>query len=471
MNAGKTDIVIIGAGPTGLGAAWRLNELGQKDWIVLESSQSVGGLASSVLDENGFLWDMGGHVLFSHYDYFDQVIDGCVGDNWLKHVREAWIWIRNDFIPYPLQNNIWRLPEGDLLNCIDGLLSVHNKVAIPLRTDSFEDWIYRNFGKGLADLFFLPYNRKVWAYEPHRLSANWIQERVATVNLSNILRNVIMRKDEYGWGPNSSFRFPSRGGTGMIWKSVAKKLPEKNLLFKKQVSQINTKDKSLTLNDGSKVKYEHLITCMPLNQLLTMLTPVTKLAKQLDQFLYSSINLVGVGIEGKPPKELEKKCWIYFVEDEFPFYRVTVFSNYSQFNVPKPGKQWSLLCEISESKNKPVDQSALANQVLAALKRSGLITEKTTIVSLWQKRLEYGYPTPFLHRDEILKPIEAELHAHNIYSRGRFGAWKYEVSNQDHSFMQGVEAVDHILFGTEELTYNHPSIVNATRQTGRKAPG
>ena len=471
MSTSKADIAIIGAGPTGLGAAWRLHELGQKNWIVLEASQSVGGLASTAVDENGFLWDMGGHVLFSHYDYFDQVIDSCMGDNWQNHVREAWIWIRNGFIPYPLQNNIWRLPEEDLLNCIDGLLSVHNKVAVPLRTDSFEDWILRNFGKGLADLFFLPYNRKVWAYEPKHLSANWIQERVATVNLSNILRNVVLRKDEYGWGPNSSFRFPSHGGTGMIWKSVAKNLPEKNLLFQKKVSQINSKDKTLTLSDGSKVKYEHLLTTIPLNQLLTMLTPVTKLAKHSDQFLYSSVNLVGVGIEGKPPKELAKKCWIYFVEDEFPFYRVTIFSNYSQFNVPQPGKQWSLLCEISESKNRPVDQTTLASKVLSALKHSGLVAEKSTVASLWQKRLEYGYPTPFLNREVILKPIEAELRTLNIYSRGRFGAWKYEVSNQDHSFMQGVEAIDHILFGTEELTYNHPSIVNSTRQTGRKATG
>jgi protoporphyrinogen oxidase len=169
----KTEIAIIGAGPTGLGAAWRLTELAHKDWLLIEGSDVAGGLASTIVDENGFLWDKGGHVLFSHYDYFDTVLNGCMSDNWIDHVREAWVWMRGQFIPYPLQNNIWRLPEQDLINCIDGLLSVHNKIALPLRTDSFEDWIYRNFGKGLAEVFFLPYNLKVWAYEPKRLSSGF----------------------------------------------------------------------------------------------------------------------------------------------------------------------------------------------------------------------------------------------------------------------------------------------------------
>ena len=76
------------------------------------------------------------------------------------------------------------------------------------------------------------------------------------------------------------------------------------------------------------------------------------------------------------------------------------------------------------------------------------------MVSRWHRRLEHGYPTPWLGRDEVLAEAEHALHAAGIYSRGRFGAWKYEVSNQDHSLMQGVEAVDHILSGEPERTFN-----------------
>ena len=75
-------------------------------------------------------------------------------------------------------------------------------------------------------------------------------------------------------------------------------------------------------------------------------------------------------------------------------------------------------------------------------------------MSRWHRRLEHGYPTPWLGRDEVLREVEQALHADGIYSRGRFGAWKYEVSNQDHSLMQGVEAVERILDGAAERTYN-----------------
>ena len=83
-------IVIIGAGPTGLGAAWRLNELGHANWLLLEQGTEAGGLSASVVDDKGFTWDLGGHVQFSHYDYFDRLMDDLLGpDGWLSHERES----------------------------------------------------------------------------------------------------------------------------------------------------------------------------------------------------------------------------------------------------------------------------------------------------------------------------------------------------------------------------------------------
>ena len=111
-------IIIIGSGPSGLGAAWRLNELGCTDWTLVDRAEHPGGLSMSIMDEKGFTWDLGGHVLFSHYDYFDKVCNECLGDRWVEHVREAWCWMRDRWIPYPFQNNIWRLPANDLTKCI-----------------------------------------------------------------------------------------------------------------------------------------------------------------------------------------------------------------------------------------------------------------------------------------------------------------------------------------------------------------
>jgi protoporphyrinogen oxidase len=143
---------------------------------------------------------------------------------------------------------------------------------------------------------------------------------------------------------------------------------------------------------------------------------------------------------------------MYFPEDNCPFYRVTVFSNYSPNNVPEGGPYFSLMTEISESHKKPVNQSTLVDEVIEGLRATKLISNEE-IVSRWSFRTEYGYPTPSLKRDEILKTVIPVLDAQNIFSRGRFGGWKYEVSNQDHSFMQGVEWVDKIIEAKPERTF------------------
>jgi hypothetical protein len=145
---------------------------------------------------------------------------------------------------------------------------------------------------------------------------------------------------------------------------------------------------------------------------------------------------------------------MYFPESSSPFYRVTVFSNYSPNNVARPGEQWSLMAEVSESPEKPVDRDRVAGEVVEAFRRIGFIGPEVQPASVWYRRMERGYPTPWLGRDAVLDAVQPELERHDVYSRGRFGAWKYEVSNQDHSVMQGVEAVGRILRGTEEFTFS-----------------
>lgn len=443
-------IVIIGAGATGLGAAWRLQEVGHRNWVLYEAAGHAGGLASSVIDDHGFTWDLGGHVLFSHYKYFDDVMDTALGDRWVRHVREAWVWIRDRWVPYPFQNNFWRLPDDEVLACLSGLVDLQ---AAPRHTPrSFREWLLYSFGAGLCDTFMLPYNRKVWAYDPSRLDVGWMGERVATVDLKRILTNVVLRRDDVSWGPNSTFRFPLSGGTGAIWRAVAARLPAAQLHFNRAVMQVDLEKKQLTMADGQPVSYDVLISTMALDELLRMVHARPDLAKAASQFVYSSSHIIGIGMTGTQREDLRTKCWIYFPEDKVPFYRATVFSNYSPNNVPTSTPHWSLMAEVSESPDKPVVQARLVADVIAGFLSCGFI-DPATIVTSWHRRLDHGYPTPWLGRDAVLEPIEATLRSASVMSRGRFGAWKYEVSNQDHSFMQGVEAVNHTLHGTPEPTF------------------
>jgi len=451
-------ILIIGAGPTGISAAWRLSEHRHRNWRLVEAANSAGGLASSVVDDAGFTWDLGGHVLFSHYKYFDQLMQEALGTSWVEHEREAWVWMRERWIPYPLQNNIWRLPPNELVACLEGLVEIQKNGATAnnkhsaASTRTFADWLQRAFGRGLCDVFMYPYNNKVWAYPPDRLGVGWMGERVATVDLARVLRNLVHQRDEVSWGPNATFRFPLHGGTGAIWRSLSQRLPAGRLLFDTKVTAVDSRAKRAHFADGSSEQYDYLISSIPLDQLLGALTDAPELTSLADRFVYSASHIVGVGFDGQPPSDLRTKCWMYFPEPDVPFYRATVFSNYSPNNVARPHEQWSLMAEVSESSLKPVDAARVLDDVVQGFKRVGFIDDRTPIVTRWHRRLPRGYPTPWLERDDVLGEVVPQLEERSILSRGRFGAWRYEVSNQDHSSMQGVEAVDRILLGTPEST-------------------
>jgi hypothetical protein len=126
------------------------------------------------------------------------------------------------------------------------------------------------------------------------------------------------------------------------------------------------------------------------------------------------------------------------------------------------------MLEISESSMKPVDVKNLLKDSIQGLINTNMITATDEIVSTYHRAFDHGYPTPSLEREGALKVILPKLQEKGIYSRGRFGSWRYEVGNQDHSFMLGVEAVDNIVNGAAELTLNYPDFVNSRANTERR---
>ena len=479
------EVLIIGGGPTGLGAAARLNQLGFPSWTLVESALEPGGLASTQVTPEGFLFDMGGHVIFSHYEYFDELLDSAVGsgpEHWNVHERESYVWMKQRWVPYPFQNNLFRLPVDDQVACINGLIESFEKPQVEKISKNFDQWIVNTMGTGIADLFMRPYNFKVWACSPDAMQCDWLGERVARVDLKKVIENTLRNQSDHGWGPNATFRFPRNGGTGGIWRSIASILPKEKVFYGKKLTGLDIEARIAEFSDGSVCMYQNLISTAPLDLTLSWAGHPMK-----DQLMYSSTHIVGLGIRGTNVHE--KKCWMYFPEHDCPFYRCTVFSLYSESNCPgkatvlptlrlaggencsselKSGPYWSLMFEISESREKPVDITSIIEETIRGALNTKLLLPESELVSIFHRRLERGYPTPSLSRDAAVIDGLAFLRSKNVWSRGRFGAWKYEVGNQDHSLMQGVEAVDNILFGHPELTLENPSLINGRRNRDLK---
>jgi len=432
-------LVIIGAGPAGLGAAWRLTELGYHNFTLLERESYVGGLASSFVDAAGFTWDIGGHVLHSHYPYFDGVFESVMQGEYFTHERESWVMVGNRYVPFPFQNNIHRLPVGIRDACFRGLQSVDRKGQ--QKPSHFSEWIIATYGKGIAEHFMYPYNHKVWAYPLELMSYQWVADRVAPVDIDRIAENIKKKQDDVSWGPNAVFRYPKHGGTGDIWQRVAARFAKK-IHCNTEVDSIDVKNKLIRVHQGGMLRYDELFTSMPLDR-LTRITNGISVPSDTGALVHSAVTVVGIGVSGNVPEHLKTKCWIYFPDAKVPFFRATVLSNYSPFNAP--AGTWSLLTEISSSKDVPLPAGDIAAAVIKAARKIGIIPKSAKVVDVWSRTSSYGYPTPTLGRDAYVDPVLAVLENAGIHSRGRFGMWKYEVSNQDHTFMQGVEWAESIV--------------------------
>src|SRR5215218_3792109 len=446
-------IVILGAGPTGLGAAYRLKELGYTNFHMYDRLGHLGGLASSYVDDAGFTWDVGGHVMFSHYKYYDDVFDKLVGDEYQMNMRECWVRMFESWVPYPFQNNIRYLPKQQQFECLAGLIEAQTQ-RDPKAAKNFEEFIDAVFGDGIAKYFMKPYNFKVWAHPPKMMNKEWIGERVAVLDINRALKNVVLGGDDFGWGPNNQFKFPLFGGTGEFYRRIGKAIGDEHISLNKTIDFINMTKKEIRFKDGEILKYDTLISAMPLDKLCNdvingeMPREIKKAAASLK---HSGGYMVGVGIKQPCPST---KSWMYFPEDNCPFYRVTYLSNYSPYMTPDKDRYYSLLTETSYSEFKPVDGSRIVDDTITGLVNAGLIKEedKNDVVDTWLFDAKYSYPTPTVERDGILAQAIPFLEQNDIYSRGRFGMWKYEVANTDHSLMQGVELINRLFLGEPEQT-------------------
>jgi protoporphyrinogen oxidase len=344
----------------------------------------------------------------------------------------------NRWVPYPFQNNIRYLPLNKVAECLLGLIQAR---TYKIKPNNFKEWTLLTFGKGIAKYFMFPHNRKIWTHPLEEMSYDWIGERISTIDIKRIFKNIIFSQDDTAWGPNSRFKFPLFGGTGEIFRRFIPYI-QGHLFLNKEVIKIDIENKEIIFSDSQKVAYNILINTLPLDRFIEM-AGIVKFFDIKKYLRHNSVLVVGLGI--KNPSFLDK-CWVYFPESNCPFYRITYFSNYSPGNVPS-SEYSSLICETAYSEYKPYHKDKIIEDTIQGLINTKILSkdDKDYIVSRYLIDAEYAYPIPTLNRDKVLEIIQPYLEQRDIYSRGRFGAWRYEVGNMDHCVMQGKSIVDSLL--------------------------
>jgi len=206
-----TQTAIVGAGPTGLSAAYHLGP----EAVLLERNDTVGGWCRSI-HEHGFTFDHAGHILFSNDAYVLELYDKLLGDNLHWQNREAWVYSKNVHTRYPFHDALYGLPPDVIRECIIGAIEarlgrVSRSMAGSDRPANFEEFIYKVWGAGIAKHFAIPYNRKLWAVPLTEVETSWLEGRVPLPNLDEIIDGALQPVAR-PMGPDARFGYPLRGG-------------------------------------------------------------------------------------------------------------------------------------------------------------------------------------------------------------------------------------------------------------------
>lgn len=441
--ATHVDQVIVGAGPTGLAAAYYLGQLSPGSrTLLVEREAQVGGWCRSIVDK-GYTFDFAGHIMFSTDPEVLRLYTLLLGENVHWQNREAWVYSKDVYTRYPFQGALYGLPPAVLKECLLGAFQAQNEAqqAGPGGPPpaNFEEFIYRVWGKGVAKHFAVPYNQKLWAVPLKDMEPSWLGGRVPMPNLEQMIEGAL-EPTPAPMGPNARFGYPLHGGFQALMDGFVP-LIEGELALKTQLVSLNPRDRLLRLSDGRTVHYGKLVSTMPLPQLVAVCGEQAppEVRRAAAALRHVSVRCVNLGV-GRPA--LTEKHWIYYPEDTV-FHRIFVQGNASPHNNPPGG--FGLTCEITYGPLKPlpVDGQALIDLCIADAIRVGMIKSDDEIVTANQVDMPCAYVVYDHARAANVALVRDWLLAYDIVLAGRYSEWAYY--NSDHAFMAGRRAAQQCL--------------------------
>lgn len=425
------EIVILGAGLTGLSAAYHLEKKGFTDYKIFEKEQTVGGLCRSVY-QDGFTFDFTGHLLHISDPQFAHFIESVIG---LEHFnaikRRSFIYSHERYTRYPYQINLWSLPPHIITECIEGYVQRRHY----RKQHTFYQWVMHNFGAGFGKQFFFPYQRKIFDYPVTKLSASWTGRFVPSTSLHEMLMGALQDNIDQDIGYNARFLYPKQGGI-FFWIDRLYRQLAQPVYTEYTVTRVDLIHKFIEFDNGHTEPFKQLISTMPLDCLLRLIKEPSRstLKKAADYLLCNSVINFNLGIQRD---NVSDKHWIYFPETTYPFYRVGFSHNFAASMAPAGCS--SLYGEVSHLNKRPSHISTLLAQSIAHAKKLFGIQEHE-IATEKIIHINRAYVIYNAWRDQHVPKIIKKLEHYNVHSIGRYGAWKY--ASMQEGFLDGKKIAD-----------------------------
>ena len=410
-------MIILGAGLAGLSAAYHLP--GSTIW---EQGDRVGGHAKSAASR-GFVFDEGIHVLHTSNQYVLDLLSGSANAHLEQHRREAWIYHHGVLTRYPFQANTHGLPVDIITECLLGFIENDRRQG---DIETYEDWLYYQYGRGICERFMIPYSIKFWGVHPRELTTEWVSVRHPRPSLEEVLTGALTDQTK-GFGINAQFRYPREGGFGTIARALADAVGRERIHLGHRVTRLDPERREVGFNAGKLVMpYDAIVSTVPLPELIKIIPGAPdSVQRAAGSLRTNSILVVNLGID-RP--QVTEKHWIYFPESDYSFFRISFPMNFAPNMVP-PGTS-SIACEIAYSGGREIDRASVVNRVVADLRRSNVLSANDTVIFQDVMDIKYAYVLFDPQRKPAVRLIHEYLRENDVYPCGRYGEWAYLWSDE-----------------------------------------
>lgn len=431
------EVVIIGGGMAGLGAAYRCRQE-NRPAVIFEKNEHPGGHAWSWGSRDGFVFDDGPHISFTKDTRIQQLLAESLEGEYLSfgtHVNNYW---QGYWIKHPAQCNLYGLPP-ELV--VDILHEFATQPATPFESiQNYEQWLVAKYGRTFAETFPMQYGKKYHTVDAGKMSIDWVGPRLYQPELKEVLLGALtpVTPDVHYVG---SFRYPAHGG----FKSFLKGLSERSdIRFGRELTCIEPRARRVRFNDEYSFEYDTLVSSVPLPRLLSLVEGApADIAGHAQRLACTSCVTVNIGLNRR---NLSDAHWTYIYDRDIETARVSFPHMFSPNNAPPETGSVQAELYFSE-KYRPMTGEAAdyIDVTIGDLRKCGIIREDDEILHTDARLIPYANVIFDLERAQAVDEVSGYLEDIGVFSCGRYGEWGYHWT--DESFISGENAAQKVLDG------------------------